>query len=135
MLEHRGGPGLRVGKNLPPTEEDEVAEEFDPFAGPQVGACEEPGCTEGGWVACRLPDHHETGEEHHYCREHAFAHGYCKGCGDFWGGVESFEFLNNGYCDNCRSQIDADMRDERDDDDETVTVYVPLGWLRETEGA
>lgn len=80
--------------------------------------CDEPGCELEG-RACFLPTHDQpAGEDEHpdayYCAEHAFANGFCRGCGDFWGGVESFEFANGGYCDNCRSAIDAEERDEQD---------------------
>jgi hypothetical protein len=72
--------------------------------------CDEPRCDNPGH-ACFLPGSQEP--DGGYCSEHAFAHGFCKGCGDFWGGVESFEFINNGWCDNCRAEFD-----EPDDDEE-----------------
>lgn len=92
--------------------------------------CEEPGCTNDG-RPCFLPAYGKPEADwdkpdQFYCWEHASPNGYCRGCGDFWGGVESFEFLNDGYCDNCKSQMDADMRDE-EDDDESVWVYEEVG--------
>jgi len=38
-----------------------------------------------------------------FCYEHAGEMGFCLWCGNFYGGVESFEFNNPGkICDNCR---------------------------------
>lgn len=73
-------------------------------------------------IACYLPDL-DRGEARqatayaYLCPDHAFKRGHCKGCGEFWGGVESFEFLNGGYCDDCRREIDRAFAEERDWDD------------------
>ena len=34
---------------------------------------------------------------------------YCVSCGEFWGGIESFDFIHPGICDHCHDQIRADM--------------------------
>ncbi|MDJ0660585.1 MAG: hypothetical protein QNJ42_14015 [Crocosphaera sp.] len=37
-----------------------------------------------------------------YCPKHAADHGFCKGCGCYAGGLESFEFGSTpGLCDAC----------------------------------
>ena len=46
-----------------------------------------------------------------FCPIHAFEAGYCMGCGQFWSGIESFDF-GNGFCEHCASAMD----DEDDDD-------------------
>jgi len=76
--------------------------------------CDEDGCTNVG-LECSLPDD-DTVASYAYCDEHIFNNGFCRMCGQFWGGVESFEFLNGGYCDNCRSELDHE--DAEPDDDE-----------------
>lgn len=44
-----------------------------------------------------------------YCPKHAHENGFCVSCGQFWAGVESFDFNNPaGLCDNCRDQWEAD---------------------------
>jgi hypothetical protein len=50
-----------------------------------------------------------------YCPQHAEENGYCRSCGTFCGGMESFEFIHPGYCDNCHDQLHED--DDPNDDD------------------
>ena len=45
-----------------------------------------------------------------FCCDHAFTNGYCICCGDFWGGVEDFDF-GSGLCDNCKEAIDCEQSD------------------------
>lgn len=67
--------------------------------------CNEAGCPRsGGLVPCYLSGDRYDG---HYCSEHAHANGFCHGCGNFWAGVESFDF-GNGYCENCRYDFTDD---------------------------
>ena len=52
------------------------------------------------------------------CRKHAQEAGYCRSCGDFWAGIESFDFGHPGLCDHCYDQVRADEAwDEEPDDD------------------
>lgn len=51
-----------------------------------------------------------------FCGEHAHEHGYCRGCGEFWAGVENFDFNRSGLCPHCQDQVDADFNDEPDPD-------------------
>jgi hypothetical protein len=84
--------------------------------------CERETCTREG-IDCYLPD---DGPERPYvvlCDEHAFAAGFCKLCGSFWGGIESFEF-GPGYCENCEFQI-KDSCGENDEDDGSDDFYDP----------
>lgn len=55
----------------------------------------------------------------YFCRSHAPHHGYCSVCGDFWGGIDSFE--RDGICDHCADQLEQDedldeMTGDRDED-------------------
>lgn len=77
--------------------------------------CQEEGCTESG-LECWLPDDEGQGS-FVYCGTHAFPNGFCTACGQFWGGIESFEFLHPGLCDNCHSEMENEMADEDDPDD------------------
>jgi hypothetical protein len=46
------------------------------------------------------------------CDEHMRAMGFCAGCGGFYGGVESFSFIEPvGYCDDCK-RVDDDSSDD-----------------------
>jgi len=73
--------------------------------------CDEDGCEKEG-CECTLPDGTLGGR---YCTTHAFRNGFCKGCGMFWAGIESFDF-GSGYCDNCRTDWDEPEWDEDDSD-------------------
>jgi hypothetical protein len=62
----------------------------------------------------RLGDRYELGDpeggvfEYFYCWEHAHAAGFCYRCGEFWGGIESFDFNQSHLCDNCEFEVRAD---------------------------
>lgn len=60
--------------------------------------CGHEGCVEWA-IPCFLPG----GEAPHewLCGTHAAGAGYCSACGEFWGGVESFD-VGPGICQNCR---------------------------------
>lgn len=99
--------------------------------------CEVEGCTWGG-IACFSPDNpiyawegNEDEEppdfppDHYYCGDHAQKAGFCWGCGEFWGGIESFDFgmgARSGLCENCLASGDFDDDDE-DDEDDMDSVY------------
>ena len=84
--------------------------------------CDEEGCTSHFTVGCYLPDTDRTNRpDNFYCSEHAEQNGFCKSCGDFWGGVESFEFGEyHGYCDNCAYELERDdeLANGYDEEDE-----------------
>lgn len=72
--------------------------------------CEHEGCDNPA-VACWLPEAFGFIEvapgaqpDNWYCGTHAPTYGYCSGCGDFWGGIESFEL--SGLCDACKAELD-----------------------------
>jgi hypothetical protein len=86
--------------------------------------CVHPGCltTDESLTACYYDG---TPEEQRYagsyCYQHAKEHGFCFGCGEFWGGVESFEFGElwgnfPNLCDNCSDEYRAEFSDEYEDD-------------------
>lgn len=73
--------------------------------------CEHEGCTSEA-IACQLDDDFFDDKVSEWlCPEHAHEAGYCMVCGRFWGGIESFDFLHPGYCDNCWDEIQADGAD------------------------
>ncbi len=73
--------------------------------------CDHEGCTEEG-IACFLLGSHEPDE--FLCFDHAREEGYCPGCGQFWAGVESFDFRLNGtsFCENCFAEVDDSWEDD-----------------------
>lgn len=77
--------------------------------------CQHPGCKAPG-MECTIS---WDGETFYYCPDHAGQYGFCYLCGDFWGGIESFEFIHPDICDNCWDQIREDdyeyYRDDYDD--------------------
>lgn len=73
--------------------------------------CQHEGCDAAG-NACFITSDLEDGLTEYYCSQHAASHGYCPMCGDFWGGIGTFEM--NGVCDHCKDELDAD--DYPDDD-------------------
>lgn len=46
--------------------------------------------------------------ENWYCPEHARKLGYCWGCGQFWAGIEEFDFNPCGLCPNCKDEFEDD---------------------------
>jgi hypothetical protein len=92
-----------------------------------MSVCAHPGCLNlnESLTACYyLPDGRPEAQLYagSYCYQHAREHGFCFGCGEFWGGVESFEFAElNGnfdtYCDNCseESRSELSLLDEDND--------------------
>ncbi len=81
--------------------------------------CDEKGCKGVAQVWCFLPgDYTPEGEEFDgaYCSEHAEQNGFCRMCGQFWAGVESFHFgTYHGYCDNCRYEVEREEDLEYDE--------------------
>ncbi len=81
--------------------------------------CCEPDCTDFDTTPCQIPD---TEKIVYYCFNHAKPNGFCYGCGEFWGGVEAFEFAREwgnvwGYCPNCSEAFDIGEDDENEDDE------------------
>jgi len=70
--------------------------------------CEEQGCQKEA-VECHLGYGPSAQEDvfYWYCVDHARKHGFCYCCGEFWGGVNSFEFSRTGLCENCESELEA----------------------------
>lgn len=66
---------------------------------------------------CWLPDDRDEPSEY-YCAHHMYDAGFCPGCGNFWAGVESFDFSRTGLCENCASQGDYDDDDDDDWEDD-----------------
>jgi hypothetical protein len=90
--------------------------------------CSYPGCWKRG-SECYLPDNYDWDRPSEYmCDDHKGLF-YCLSCGQFWAGIESFDFIHPGYCDNCWDEIrydyDDDYDDVRDYDDE---VYDDWGF-------
>ena len=77
-----------------------MANVFDP-----VELCEETDCANRG-EPCFYPDNQEE-PAHYYCTKHAWDNGFCWQCGQFWGGVEAFEFSASHLCPNCWSSDDV----------------------------
>lgn len=85
---------------------------------PNDRICENEGCSHFATVQCELDYFNEETKEWEVqtewlCTVHAEEEGYCIGCGTFISGT-GMEFTNNGYCDNCRDQIDDSRYEEED---------------------
>lgn len=80
--------------------------------------CEADGCREAG-SECYMDA--AEGEEHtvdaRLCAQHASEAGFCHGCGQFWAGVESFDFSRSGLCEHCQDGQSGFPDDEFDDDE------------------
>lgn len=66
---------------------------------------------------CWMPNYYEDEEDdviEWVCYEHMHSAGFCRGCRQFWGGCEDFDFDPQGLCSNCRH--DPDYTDDFDDD-------------------
>ncbi|MDZ7970502.1 MAG: hypothetical protein RM368_37190 [Nostoc sp. DedSLP03] len=85
--------------------------------------CQHLGCTEENVTACFYPDNETEQPNEYYCTVHAAKHGFCYMCGQFWGGVESFEFAtifggSEGVCEICDYLASAELGEFDDDDDD-----------------
>lgn len=60
------------------------------------------------------PAMRERDPDERLCRDCAAKAGFCRCCGEFWGGIDSFEFTHPGICDHCADDIRQDMEDESD---------------------
>lgn len=90
--------------------------------------CNHPDCESMDVTECFLPDNQSGNPDEYYCSEHSQEHGYCYGCGSFWGGVESFDFASclggiQGLCENCSDALMDEFGDY--DDDELDEYYIP----------
>lgn len=84
--------------------------------------CQHEDCENEG-LECFLPAYdtgtfrtEATEPDEYFCSEHCHEHGYCWGCGEFWAGVESFDFNPLGLCDNCRDDPDITGIEPEDED-------------------
>lgn len=86
------------------------------------GICTEPGCWRHGdyeVTACYYPGNYDwDSPDDILCYDHIDHSGFCRVCGQFWGGIESFEFIHPGYCGNCWREIRSNDDDWYDDYDE-----------------
>lgn len=79
--------------------------------------CQEEGCKNHGkpYILRGYYLDDEPDSIYWYCWEHAKPNGFCPGCGEFWGGTESFDF-GPGYCSNCAPEFEEDYYDEDAED-------------------
>jgi hypothetical protein len=86
--------------------------------------CTYPMCNEHGDIY-RHPDWEgETSTQAEIlCEEHAPKIGFCKGCGSYCGGLESFDFAPKvwGYCEVCGDAIASEV-DKEDKDNQNLGV-------------
>lgn len=104
-----------------------------------MNQCKHEGCSETkNLTACYYPANGETPDSElfagHYCYDHAKTNGFCFGCGQFWSGVESFDFPEfwgnvRGYCDNCSYTIKSDCGELDEDDEEEEEDYYYEEWM------
>lgn len=73
-------------------------------------------CTSTETMPCFLEVENDPAKADDWlCDEHIRHSGYCMGCGQFWGGIESFDF-GNGFCEHCNAEFDDNYDDDYDDD-------------------
>ena len=81
-------------------------------AAKKINPCEEEGCCEADTIKCIVwhpEDQNEWTEDvFYYCGDHAEDNGFCVGCGTFSAGLESFDFIHPGLCDNCYDEVKSD---------------------------
>ncbi len=88
--------------------------------------CDQDRCFKDGCVECHVPETSPDADNlqmmlppsnsiEHFCCDHAFKNGYCICCGEFWGGIEDFDF-GNGFCTNCKSACDLEDGEPEEDD-------------------
>jgi hypothetical protein len=93
--------------------------------------CEHPDCDQDG-SPCWLPDNDDPAHPSaYYCAEHAYAMGFCWGCGLFYGGFEWFDFANPSHlCTECSSEFEDELELEDEDyeggDWEQQGIHIPF---------
>lgn len=85
-----------------------------------MAKCNQKGCEEEGTVDCYLPESYDK-PDYQYCVEHAPVNGFCYCCGQFWAGVERFDFATalggiEGLCENCDVEVKEAFDDEEEED-------------------
>lgn len=79
--------------------------------------CQHEGCKNEG-VQCQLPDYRDGSIQiEFFCGEHAHLNGYCRCCGQFWAGVDAFDFNKSGLCPHCQDEVDEDFYEPEADPD------------------
>lgn len=76
--------------------------------------CEHPGCDKTeNLTRCILYGYlsGEQDEESYYCVDHCQENGFCFSCGQFWSGIESFDF-GSGLCENCQDELESEFSEE-----------------------
>lgn len=88
---------------------------------PKQHPCMEDGCKSTEGIAC----FYEVGDQPdvYYCWEHIVQNGFCRGCGQFWAGVDSFDFQHYGWCDNCWDQVSEPESEFEYEDDYYESPY------------
>lgn len=79
--------------------------------------CEHEACKSTEVIECVLMG--GVGEEDetcYYCAKHCQDEGFCWYCGQFWAGVEAFDFSPTGTCPNCRDELSSDLAGDCDDE-------------------
>lgn len=77
--------------------------------------CDECKKDTDGLMTCTFTD----GERIRLCPDCLEADGsFCLRCGEFCSGLESFDFIHPGYCDNCWDEIRAQNDDWECDEEE-----------------
>jgi hypothetical protein len=77
--------------------------------------CEHEGCQNEG-LPCEIPRDTDKPidaelEYEYFCFVHSFQHGYCPGCGQFWGGCEAFDFSPSLMCNKCNDDVGLELED------------------------
>jgi hypothetical protein len=73
--------------------------------------CWQKDCENKGEPCILRGDSNESDSIYWFCSEHSQRHGFCFGCGEFWGGTESFDF-GPGYCSNCASEFEEEVYED-----------------------
>ena len=81
--------------------------------------CQHKDCIKTNVIPCYLPSYQGPYDyiqaDTWLCPEHCQVEGFCWGCGQFWAGIESFDFSPTGLCENCKEE-DSAVMDEIDAD-------------------
>lgn len=96
--------------------------------------CELAGCRQPA-TACYYPDTDlmVSRPDAMLCVDHAFAAGFCWGCGRFWAGLESFDFNRHKLCPDCSHEYEREFEWLSDDEmyapdyDDCPEVYAEYG--------
>ena len=73
-----------------------------------IHTCQHEGCLQADAVRCWFGPADPAQEDEYYCATHCHEHGFCYTCGEFWGGIDTFDRSLSHLCEHCQQEFEED---------------------------